>query len=134
MQLTQFELFYRIITDQVLRKKSKFEIKKFHAACLCLLELLYVVRAMNADTSDATNRQNAKILLANIFRHDITRYLQVGFQYCLEGLCKDEVLITLVEVQGVFFELMENYSRGRILTLKTAKLVRKKKRREQKKK
>jgi hypothetical protein len=89
---------------------------------------------MNADTSDATNRQNAKILLANIFRHDITRYLQVGFQYCLEGLCKDEVLITLVEVQGVFFELMENYSRGRILTLKTAKLVRKKKRREQKKK
>lgn len=73
------------------------------------------------------NRKNSQIMLQNIFHHDITKALRIGLDFCQKGVLNDEVLKTLVELINIFFDLLESYSKGKVLTLQTDKLVKKKK-------
>ena len=52
--------------------------RNYFATVRCFLELLYLVRDMEID-SNTVNRKNAKIMMSNIFHHDITRVLHAGF-------------------------------------------------------
>ena len=107
--------------------------RNYFATVRCFLELLYLVRDMEID-SNTVNRKNAKIMMSNIFHHDITRVLHAGFQYCVEGLMRDEVLQALAETVGIFFDLLEAYSKGQVLTLQTNRLMKKKKKNKNDKK
>lgn len=49
--------------------------------------------------------------------------MRIGLDFCQRGALNDDVLKVIVELVSVFFELLESYSKGRILTLQTDKLV-----------
>lgn len=66
-------------------------------------------------------------MLQNIFHHDITKALRIGMDYCQKGILNDAVLKNLIELVNIFFDLLETYSKGKVLTLQTDKLVKKKK-------
>jgi len=53
--------------------------------------------------------------------------VRIGLDFCQRGALNDDVLKVIVELVNVFFELLESYSKGRILTLQTDKLVKNKK-------
>ena len=128
VQMTQVEMIYMSIVRETLIKRSLFNLRVFHSSILCFLELLYLIRSMQNDPFDQNNRKNARILLNSIFKHEITKYISLGIRYCLKGLCNDEVLIRLVQIQGVFFELLQElHGQDKLLTLKTGRIFKKKK-------
>jgi hypothetical protein len=60
--------------------------------------------------------------MANMFRHDIARIFKIGFQLIQhEGILK-----TLINSVHKFYRLLSRYSNGKILTIQTNKLLRKK--------
>lgn len=72
-----------------------------------------------------SDRKNANILMANMFRHDISRILRSGFlQINHEG-----ILALLIKVTHKFFKLLSVYSEGKVLTIQTTKLLKRKKNR-----
>ena len=69
-----------------------------------------------------SDRNNANILMANMFRHDIARIFKIGFSLVThEGILK-----TLISVCHKFYRLLSRYSNGKILTIQTNKLLKRK--------
>lgn len=69
-----------------------------------------------------SDRNNANILMANMFRHDIARIFKIGFlQITHEGILK-----TLISVCHKFYKLLSKYSNGKVLTIQTNKLLKRK--------
>lgn len=64
--------------------------------------------------------------MQNIFSHDISKALRIGFGYCQLGMFSDEMLRILVRLTSLFFDLLENYSQGKTLNIKTSKLLKRK--------
>lgn len=69
------------------------------------------------------DRKNSNALMAHMFRHDIAKVLKEGF--ILAG--SDEVVENLIEICHIFFKLLSDYAKGKILTIQTNRLVKKKK-------
>lgn len=82
-------MIYMSIVKETMGKKTQFNLKNFYSSINCFLELLYLIQTMQNDHLDANNRINAKKLMNNIFKHDITRYMSLAVKYCLQGLWKD---------------------------------------------
>ncbi|EGR31245.1 Yip1 domain protein [Ichthyophthirius multifiliis] len=70
--------------------------------------------------------------MQNIFHHDIIKALRIGFEFCKKGLLEDQILKCLLRLIIGFFDLLEGFSKGKVLTLQTNKQVRKKKKKEKK--
>jgi hypothetical protein len=69
-----------------------------------------------------TDRANANVLMGNMFKHDISRIFKIGFvQITHEGILK-----TLISVCHKFYKLLSKYSNGKILTIQTNKLLKRK--------
>jgi hypothetical protein len=69
-----------------------------------------------------SDRNNANVLMANMFRHDIARIFKIGFlQITHEGILK-----TLICVCHKFYKLLSRYSNGKVLTIQTNKLLKRK--------
>ncbi|EAR94710.2 Yip1 domain protein (macronuclear) [Tetrahymena thermophila SB210] len=127
LQLTQFQLiFSKLVKEVTHNKKRSFNLKNFYSTVYVFNELLQVIRVMSTDNSQM-NRKNSQIMLQNIFHHDITKALRIGVDYCQYNVLNNEVLKNLVELINIFFDLLESYSKGKVLTLQTDKLVKKKK-------
>jgi hypothetical protein len=74
------------------------------------------------------DRKNANVLMANIFRHDIARIFKIGFlQITHEG-----ILATLIRVCHRFYKLLAKYSNGKVLTIQTNKLLKRKNKKSKK--
>jgi hypothetical protein len=60
--------------------------------------------------------------MSNMFRHDIARIFKIGFmQVNHEG-----ILRTLISVCHKFYKLLSRFSNGKVLTIQTNKLLKRK--------
>jgi len=79
MQNAHFELIYKIlITESTREKKKDFKINLYNAGIKILNSYLDVVNDIS-NSFNMSDRKNANVLMANMFRHDIARILRVGF-------------------------------------------------------
>jgi hypothetical protein len=69
-----------------------------------------------------SDRNNANILMANIFRHDIAKIFRTGFQL----ISHEGILKTLISVCHKFYKLLSKHSNGKVLTIQTNKLLKRK--------
>lgn len=61
--------------------------------------------------------------MANMFRHDIAKILRIGFNL----ISHNGILILLIKITHKFFKLLSVYSDGKVLTIQTNRLIKKKK-------
>jgi len=79
MQNAHFELIYKIlITESTREKKKDFKINLYNAGIKILNSYLDVVNDIS-NSFNMSDRKNANVLMANMFRHDIAKILRVGF-------------------------------------------------------
>jgi hypothetical protein len=122
LQNAHFELIYKILYQEATREKRKqFKINLYNAAIKLFSSYLEVVEDISNSMS-MSDRKNANVLMANIFRHDIARIIKTGFQLIThEGIIAD-----LIKVTHKFFKLLAIYSDGKVLTMTTNRLLKKK--------
>ena len=53
-----------------------------------------------------SDRKNANVLMANVFRHDIAKIFRVGFSYIFH----EGVLKSIIKATHKFFKLLSIYS------------------------
>jgi len=71
------------------------------------------------------DRKNANVLMANVFRHDIARIIRHGFV----STNHEGILTNLIMVTHKFFKLLSVYADGKVLTIQTNRLLKRKKKR-----
>ena len=76
-----------------------------------------------SNSMNMSERKNANVLMANIFRHDIAKILRIGFHY----IAHEGVVSLVIKVSHKFFRLLSVYSEGKVLTIQTSKLIKRKK-------
>lgn len=72
-----------------------------------------------ASSSDEKNKKNAMILQQNVFYHDIIRICKSAFLFYKEGVHHKQFLYDTIEFTHLFLEMLEEYSKGKVLTIKT---------------
>lgn len=127
MQTAHFELIYKTLFREATREKKKqFKVNTFNAGLKLMESYLNVINDISM-TFRPSDRNNANILMANMFRHDIARIFKIGFnQITHEG-----ILRTLISVCHKFYKLLSKYSNGKVLTIQTNKLLKRKKNKKQ---
>jgi hypothetical protein len=79
MQTPHFELIYKILSREAGREKRKqFKVNFFHAGLKLFNSYLDVVGDIS-NSMNMSERKNANVLMANMFRHDIAKILRIGF-------------------------------------------------------
>ena len=78
-----------------------------------------------ANSMNMLDRKNANVLMANVFRHDIARIIRHGFV----STGHEGILSNLIVVAHKFFKLLAVYADGRVLTIQTNRLLKRKKKR-----
>ena len=94
----------------------------FHAALLLFLNYIEVIEDISL-SFNMSDRKNANALMANVFRHDIARIFKIGFHQ----ITHEKILRTLIVINHKFFKLLSDYSKGKVLTIQTNKLLKNKK-------
>ena len=94
----------------------------FNAAIKLFSSYLDVVEDISCSMS-MSDRKNANVLMANIFRHDISRIIRNGFNW----INHEGIIANLIKVTHKFFKLLSIYSEGKVLTIQTNKLLKRKK-------
>jgi len=72
-----------------------------------------------ASSSDEKNQKNAKILQANIFYHDLTIISQFAFKMFDHKKHNVQFLHDIVEFNHIMLEMLDEYSKGKVLTIQT---------------
>lgn len=127
MQAGHFELIYKLLFREATREKKKnFDINMFHAALLLFLSYIEVIEDISMSFS-MNDRKNANALMANMFKHDIARIFKIGFHQ----ITHEKILRTLILVTHKFFKLLSEYSKGRVLTINTNRMLKVKKPKKQ---
>jgi hypothetical protein len=110
-------------------KREKFAAsvsdKEFHSALQLFTGVLQIVKCMASSSGDdemsERNRKNATVLRSYIFRHQIFELVHFGFQIYCPGRHSEQFLQDLIQFNHIFTEHMEQYSKGKMLTIKTQK-------------
>jgi hypothetical protein len=74
-----------------------------------------------ASSDDETNKRNAKILSTNVFYNDlciISKYSLVLFDHKKHS---EQFLVDTIEFTHIMLEMLDEYSRGKVLTIQTQK-------------
>ncbi|KAM3129508.1 hypothetical protein pb186bvf_018412 [Paramecium bursaria] len=134
LQLTQFEFLYSTMIHEIQKNKKRlFNYRLFYAVVHTLNELFHIVRELSLSTQ-GIDRKNSQILMQNIFSHDISKAIRIGFQYCQQGLFNDDMLKTIIIATSQYFDLLESYSKGKVLSIRTNRMLKKKAKKANKKK
>lgn len=134
LQITHFELLYSTLVREVTKeKKTSFNVRIFHAALYAFLQLLKTVKEMSLAPT-LTIRRASQILTQNIFYHDITKILRIGFNYMNPVIHDRKFVQDFIELVGFFFDMLEEYSKGKVMTIQTDRRIKKKKLKAKKKK
>mgnify|MGYP000932345905 CR=1 FL=1 len=134
LQITHFELLYSTLVREVTKeKKRSFNIRIFHAALYAFLQLLKTIKEMSL-APDSGIRRAAQIITQNLFYHDITKILRIGFNYLNPEVHDPKLYTDMIELVGIFFDMLEEYSKGKILAIQTDRRIKKKKLKAKKKK
>jgi hypothetical protein len=86
-----------------------------------------------ASSADEKNKKNAMILQQNVFYHDLCRICKSAFLFYKEGIHHKQFLYDAIEFTNLFLEMLEEYSKGKVLTIKTHKKKKVKKQKKQRK-
>ena len=70
-----------------------------------------------------SDRKNANVLMANIFRHDVARIIRSGFLL----VSHEGIVSNLIKLTHKFFKLLSTYSDGKVLTMTTNRMLKRKK-------
>jgi len=132
LQLTVFDLIQKTIMKQVTAaKKADFSPRLFHASLYSFLQLLYCIREMRL-TINQTARKSGQILMQKIFTQDNSRMLRKGFDHYKPDVHDPKLGKTLAEFVGAFFDLLDEYSKGKVLRIQTNRRLQKSKLKEKK--
>ena len=128
LQLTVLDLLQSTIVRHVNKQtKTNFSPRLTHSALYAYLQLLCCVKEIRISVNEIS-RKSAQLILQKVFTQDISRMLSCEFELYMPGIHDIRFGTTLVEFMGVFFDLMEEYSKGKVLKIQTnRKLVKKKK-------
>lgn len=146
LQIAIFEDIRQNISSQIqLQEKSYrknttegkimnyFSIRLFHAAFYSFLQLLYCIKEMKYSISEAT-RKNVQILLQKIIPEDNALMIKNGFGRYQPEVHDPKIGKTLAEFIGVFLDLLDDYSKGKVIEIKTVKMIKRNREKEKQKK
>ena len=87
------------------------------------------------DEQAEKNRKNAFILKSHIFKHDIVRIIHFCFELYKPGLHNEQFIIDAIHFNHEFLAGLEEYSKGKVLTIRTGqkRMVKRKKKLPRKK-
>ena len=108
--------------------------KEFHSALQLLIQFLYIIRDM-ASSNDERNQKNAKILQANIFYNDLCIISQFALKLYDSKKHHISFLNDIIEFTHIMLEMLDEYSKGKVLTIQTQRKrkVKKNKKKQQRK-
>ena len=106
-------------------KKKLFKINVFNAGVRLFQSYLNVVDDIS-NSMNLSDRKNANVIMANIFRHDIARIIRFGFQI----VSHDGIISNLIILTHRFFKLLSVYSEGKVLTIQTNRLLKRKRKQQ----
>jgi len=134
LQLDLFAYLYASIVQEISKpRKRDFNIKNYHAYIETLLEILYIIREMRL-CANQINRKNAKILQQNMFSREIVKVIRYGFLYYLPLSHDKRFTKTLIVITMIFFDLLEDFTKGKIFNIQTDKRIRRRVKKKKKKK
>jgi len=134
LSIVVFEETQKIITKQVTcAKKSDFSPRLFHSVFYFFLQLLYCVREMRLTVNHIT-RKSGQILMQKIFTQDNAKTLRKAFDNYKPDVHDPRLGKTLAEFVGVFFDLLDEYAKGKVLKIQTNKRLQRNKLKEKEKK
>jgi len=74
-----------------------------------------------ASSDDERNKKNAAILQQNFFFHDLCRVSKTAFILYEDGQQNKQFLHDAIEFNYLMVEMLEEYSKGKVLTIQTQK-------------
>lgn len=80
-----------------------------------------------ASSDSEKNQKNAKILQANVFYNDLCILSQYSFKLFDPRRHNTSFLTDIIEFTHLMLEMLEEYSRGKVLTIQTQQKRKKKK-------
>lgn len=121
LQLSNFQYVYSVMYGETCKNKKKDrKYKDFHSGMQLLTQLLYIIRDM-ASSEDERNKKNAQILQQNVFYHDLCRVSKAGISLYEEGKHSKQFLHDSIEFTALMTDMLEEYSKGKVLTIQTQK-------------
>lgn len=121
LQLQNLEFLYGQLYQKIKPSKdNQVSDKEFHAAIQLMVQFLYIIRDM-ASSSDEKNQKNARILQTNIFYNDLCIVSQYALTNFDPKKHNPSVLHDSIEFTHVMLEMLDKYSRGKVLTINTQK-------------
>jgi len=127
LKLPNFEYLYRsFVVEFKKTAKKDFNTREVHSAIKFLTQFLYLIQEMSQSSDELTNR-NAKILMQNVFYHEMARVCRKAFDYWEPGVNKENLLLDIIELNQITFQMLEQYSKGKALTVRTEKIIQNKK-------
>jgi hypothetical protein len=136
LQLQNFDFIYQQLyskqfkrthsSNKQLNQDNKVSDAEFHAALQYLTQLLYIIRDM-ASSADEKNKKNAKILQTNVFYKDLCVISRMAFKMYNPAQHNKQFLYDVIEFNHLMLEMLDEYSKGKILMIQTQKKRRVKK-------
>ena len=84
-------------------------------------------QCVGGDEDDEKNRKNSHILKQNIFKHDICKILRFAFDLYNRTRHYETSLVEVITLTHAFLQMLEDYSKGKVMTIQTDKTRRRKK-------
>lgn len=126
-QKMNFEYFYRnMILEFKKTSRKEFKTREVHASIKFCTQYLYIIRDMQGSASDTTKR-NAQILLQTVYYREMSILCRKSFEYWRAGINDKEFLEDIVEFTHLTFKLLDDYSKGKALTVRTERVLKTKK-------
>ena len=128
LQYQSFDYLFATLTRRVIGKKdlSQHPVRDvdFHAGIKMLIQFLLTVQDMAAcvdaqSEECARNRRNAHVLKSYLFRHEVWRLVLCGFQMFNPSKHALDFLKDVVSLNHIMIQMLEDFSKGKILTVKT---------------
>lgn len=95
--------------------------QEFHAGLQNLTQLLYIIRDM-ASSDDEKNKKNARILQTNVFHKDLISVACYAYKMYDARNHSNQFLYDTVEFTHIMLSMLDEFSRGRVLTIYTNKV------------
>ena len=124
LKVSNFEYLYRCLAAEMRKTSAKTLIaKEFQAAMKFFTQLLYIIQEMS-NSEDETTKRNATILKQNIFYHEVSKVCRHAFLYWVAGFSPKSFLDEIVEFIDIVYTMLKDYSKGKLLTIRTERLSR----------
>ena len=131
LQFSSFDYLYSALYRRSIQKSNvkneneKVSDKEFNAALSLFYQILHILQLMascsDSDEASEKNRKNANILRGFIFRNDIVRICLFAFQMFVPQKHSQLFIQDVISFTHTYLEHMEEFSKGRMLMIKTGR-------------